>query len=494
MKTNENLNKLISKQNNICHTYRTVKSSSNINHINVNKNKTLEEKYVLNKNIQSSSKKHNDNSSIITHYNNKRCFLKENKNKYSINTALDNMCKFNNLELFTNKDNIHISTISKSSKNNKTISNIVTNTDSSMSMFYKNEENSNIKGIYKKPKNEKFSPSLIITSYNSNTNKKGLINHKKEITQMNPKSKYNVYENIDKMKKNIILCKKTGNKYMYNSSNNIHKHFNYNTMTNFNNNSNINNKYIKRTETNKGYFYKKKQPEKSSNLLNNLNMHSYYDSKAYFNSAKNRPVLLDNMKNDLFTDSNLNLNYQSIVYSKKNNSDKKFMKKNLTSKIYKPKIETKNKLQYDSIFQSAFFIQKNVILIQKNYRAHLSCKKKYILKALRDIINGVNKIFFIFYKSYFKKFIFIINKRYTKNNANPKSFQNMKNQKFLNEYNKDRNYQSKYYLKTQPKTIQKLNINNSKKNNHLTLSPKKNESNTRNNDKKTIYVTKYKAK
>ena len=70
----------------------------------------------------------------------------------------------------------------------------------------------------------------------------------------------------------------------------------------------------------------------------------------------------------------------------------------------------------------------------------------------------------------------------------------MKNQKFLNEYNKDRNYQSKYYLKTQPKTIQKLNINNCKKNNHLTLSPKKNESNTRNNDKKTIYVTKYKAK
>ena len=175
MKTNENLNKLISKQNSICHTYRTVKSSSNINHINVNKNKTLEEKYVLNKNIKNSSKKHNDNSSIITHYNNKRYFLKENKNKYSINTALDNMCKFNNLELFTNKDNIHISTISKSSKNNKTISNIVTNTDSSMSMFYKNEENSNIKGIYKKPKNKKFSPSLIITSYNSNTNKKGLI-------------------------------------------------------------------------------------------------------------------------------------------------------------------------------------------------------------------------------------------------------------------------------------------------------------------------------
>jgi hypothetical protein len=279
-------------------------------------------------------------------------------------------------------------------------------------MFYKNEENSNIKGIYKKPKNEKFSPSLIITSYNTNTNKKGLMNHKKVLTQMNPKSKYNVYENIDKMKKNIILCKKTGNKYMHNSSNNIHKHFNSNTMTNFNNNSNINNKYCKRDETNKGYYYKKKQPEKSSNLLNNLNMHSYYDSKAYFNSAKNRPVVLDNMKNDLFTDTNLNLDYQSIVYSKKNNSDKKFMKKNLKSKIYKQKIETKNKLQYDSIFQSAFFIQKNVILIQKNYRAHLSCRKKYILKALRDIINGVNKIFFIFYKNYFKKFIFIINKRY----------------------------------------------------------------------------------
>ena len=315
MKTNENLNKLISKQNSICHTYRTVKSSSNINHINVNKNKTLEEKYVLNKNIKSSSKKPNDNSSIITHYNNKRYFLKENKNKFSINTALDNMYNINNLELFTNKDNILISTISKSSKNNKTISNIVTNPDSSMSMFYKNEENSNIKGIYKKPKNEKFSPSLIITSYNSNKNKKGLMNNKKVLTQTNPKSKYTVYENIDKMKKNIILCKKTGNKYMYNSSNNIHKHFNYNTMTNFNNNSNINNKYIKRTETNKGYYYQKKQPEKSSNLLNNLNFYSYYDSKPYFYSAKNRPVVEDNMKNDLFTDTNLNLDYQSIVYS-----------------------------------------------------------------------------------------------------------------------------------------------------------------------------------
>ena len=224
MKINENLNKIISKQNNICHTYRTVKSSSNINHINVNKNKTLEEKYVLNKNIKSSSKKHNDNPSIITHYNNKRCFLKENKNKYSINTAFDNICNINSLELFTKKDNICISTIAKTSKNNKTISNIVTNTDSSMSIFYKNEENSNIKGIYKKPKNEKFSPSLIITSYNSSKNKKGLMNHKKVLTQINPKSKYNVNENIDKMKKNIILCKKTGSKYMHYSSNNIHRH------------------------------------------------------------------------------------------------------------------------------------------------------------------------------------------------------------------------------------------------------------------------------
>ena len=403
MKTNENLNKLISKQNSICHTYRTVKSSSNINHINVNKNKTLEEKYVLNKKIKSSSKKHNDNPSIITHYNNKRCFLQENKNKYSINTALDNICNINNLELFTNKDNIGISTISKSSKNNKTISNIVTNTDSSISMLYKNEENSNIKGIYKKPKNEKFSPSLIITSYNSSKNKRGLMNHKKVLTQINPKSKYNVYENIDKMKKNIILCKKTGSKYMHYSSNNNHRHnTNTNTITNINTNSNINNNYRKKAEINKGYYYKKKKPEKNSNLSNNLNLYSYNDNKAYFNSAKNRQVVIDNMKDDLFTDTNLNLDYPSIIYSKKKNSDKKFMKKNLTNKIFKQKNEINNKLQYDNIFQSAFYIQKNVILIQKNYRAHLSCKKKYILKALRDIIIGVNKIFYIFYKNYFK--------------------------------------------------------------------------------------------
>ena len=494
MKTNENLNKIISKQNSICHTYRTVKSSSNINHINVNKNKTLEEKYVLNNNIKSSSKNHNENPSIITHFNNKRCFLKENKNKYSINTAIDNISNINNLELFTNKDNICISTISKSSKNNKTISNIVTNTDSSMSIFYKNEENSNIKGIYKKPKNEKFSPSLIITRYNSNTNKKGLMNHKKVIAQTNPKPKYTVYENIDKMKKNIILCKKTGSKYMHNSSNNIHKHNYANTITNINTNVNIKNKYIKRTETNKDYYYKKKQPEKSSNLSNNLNLYSYNDNKAYFYSAKNRPVVIDNMKNDLFTDTNLNLNYQSIVYSKKNNSDKKFMKKNLTSKIFKQKNEINSKLQYDNIFQSAFYIQKNVILIQKNYRAHLSCKKKYILKALRDIINGVNKIFFIFYKNYFKKFIFNINKRYTKKDINTKNIQNMKNQKFLNEYNKDRNYQFKYYLKTQPKTIQKLNINNSKKNNYLTLSPRINDNKSKFNDRKIIYSTNFKVK
>ena len=502
MKANENVNKLISKQNNIYHTYRTVKSSSNINHINVNKNRTLEAKYVINKNTKSSSKKPNDNaSSVITHYNNKGCFMKGNKNKYSINTALDNICNINNLELFTNKDNICISTISKSSKNNKTISNIVTNTDSSMSIFFKNEENSNIKGIYKKPKNEKYSPSLIITSYNSNMNKKGLLNQKKVITQTNPKSKYNVYENIDKMKKNIILCKKTGSKHMHYSSNNIHKHNNSNnhsnTITNINTNININNKYIKKAETNKGFYYKKKQPEKSSNLCNNLNLYSYNDTKAYFNSAKNRPVVIDNMKNDIFANTNYNLNlnldYQNIIYSKKNNSDKKFMKKNLTSKIFKSKYETNNKLQYDNIFESAFYIQKNVILIQKNYRAHLSCKKKYILKALRDIIIGVNKIFFIFYKNYFKKFIFIINKRYPKKDTNPKNIQNMKNQKFLNEYNKDRN-QIKYYLKTQPKTIQKLNINNSKKKKHLTLSPKINEPKSRFNDRKTIYVTNFKGK
>jgi hypothetical protein len=500
MKTNENLNRIFSKQNSICHTYRTVKSSSNINHINVKKNKILEEKYVLNKNIKSSSKNHNNNSSIITHYNSKRCFLKGNKNRYSINTALDNMCNINNLELYTNKDNIGISTISKSSKNNKTISNIVTNTDSSMSMFYKNEENSNIKGIYKKPKNEKFSPSIIITSYNSNINKKGLINRKKAIAQTNPKSKYNVYENIDKMKNNIILSKKTGSKHKHYSSNNIHKHNNTNTNTisniNTNYNININNKYNKKAETNKGYYYKKKQPEKSINVCNNLNLYSYNDTKSYFYSAKNRPVVIDNMKTDIFPDTNLNLDYQRTIYSKKKNSDKKYMKKYLTGKIFKQKNELNNKLLYDNIFQSAFYIQKQVILIQKNYRAHLSCKKKYILKALRDIINGVNKIFYIFYKNYFKKFIFIINKRFIKNNtnANLKIFQNMKNLKFLNEYNKDRNLKFKYYLKTQPKTIQKLNINKSRKNNHLTLSPKKNETKSRFNDRKTIYVTNFKAK
>ena len=70
----------------------------------------------------------------------------------------------------------------------------------------------------------------------------------------------------------------------------------------------------------------------------------------------------------------------------------------------------------------------------------------------------------------------------------------MKNLKFLNEYNKDRNLKFKYYLKTQPKTIQKLNINKSRKNNHLTLSPKKNETKSRFNDRKTIYVTNFKAK
>lgn len=488
MRTKDKLNKAISKQNNICHTYRTVKSSSNINHINVNKNKTLEEKYVLNKNTKSNSKKHTDNPSLITHYNNKHYFMKENKNKYSINTALDNISNINNLDLYTNKENICISSISKSSKNNKTISNIVTNTDSSMSLFYKNEDINNMKGIYKKPKNEKFSPSLIITSYNSNTNKKGLkMNRNKAVAQTNPKCKYNVYENIDKMKKNIIMCKKTGSKYMYNSSINIHKHNNTNTITNINTNININNKYSKKTETNKGYYYKKKQPEKNSNLFDSLNLYSYNDNKAYFNSAKNRPIAIE-------TDTNLNLDYQSIVYSKKNYTDKKFMKKNLTSKIFKNKNEAKNKLQYDNIFESAFYIQKNVILIQKNYRAHLSCKKKYILKALRDIIIGVNKIYYIFYKNYFKKFIFIINKLYIKKEAHPKYIQNMKNQKFLNEYNKNRNSQSKYYLKTQPKTIQKLNINNNKRSNHLTLSPKINESKSRFNDRKTFYATNLKAK
>ena len=45
---------------------------------------------------------------------------------------------------------------------------------------------------------------------------------------------------------------------------------------------------------------------------------------------------------------------------------------------------------------------------------HLACVKKHILNAIKKIIKGTNKLYYIFYKKYSKKFIYILNNAYIK--------------------------------------------------------------------------------
>ena len=464
MIVNTNKNSIISqgrlhnKQNPLLSTCKIFKQNSNNKKININNNKSLKDKILVNN--KNKNKKNNMAYPLSKLYTSKKVqnFQDNNINKKSNKLLVEEKVNNpNDSNIIKDKDMQYFSVRAKSTKNNfdhKTLSNVITNTYSTSSLVsvIKNEENNkennnslNKKTIYKKPNNgNKFSSPIIITDYNFNNKK--IFQSKTIKPNSNTFNNNYLYANIDKIKNIKGTFQTSEEKFNYNSTININKHKYFNTT--------------------KKYFYTKMLPErKTYSSFNSLSINSNIDND--FCNAKIRDTLNYNINENNFFSVKRDTN--SFIYVRKNNSNKKSLKRNFTvnNHYYENKIpynKLYNKLNKNNLIQNAYYVQKNVILIQKNYRMHLSCVKKYILKALRDIVIGINKIYFIFFKNYFKKFRNIINMDYINKDGKKKSNQNIKNRSTLN--NKNKNLKCKYYLKTQPKTIQKLNINIGNKNHH----------------------------
>lgn len=490
--------KLNYKVNDLIISYRGGKSTTNLKMINVNKNRFFEENksYIsCNKNIKNESylnpnnlkntnnknntlfpfiNQNNSNTnyhSFIENYScNKYKYLRNNFNNNNLNYfSYINKTNDNNDSSNYLKDKSYISNNNSKYNNNSTIGNIYLNTNANNSIYsYYNKKNDknlfNKKHIYKKPKNEKRQLSYSFAITDSNSVKENL-SIKSNINGIETNYKNYLYSNNNRAKKNhnILLGRRytefTGSTTV--TENNINNYFCNNNLSYMN--------------------------ERKSNIdYSNLNLYYPKETSDFtdikrINNIKYRPKL-NNDTNDTisyYTDKNyktthdINNNY-SYIYVRKNSSKKKKINninlnyaKSNTNKI-------KVNLKYNNIIENAYYVQKNVILIQKNYRMHLSCLKKYILKTIKNIIEGSNKLYYLFYKKNYKKFIYILNNAFIKSididMKTAKIIPKNKNRNILNEkckinninkifmFNKNKNCKNLYLPK--PKIKPKLKSNN----------------------------------
>jgi hypothetical protein len=196
--------------------------------------------------------------------------------------------------------------------------------------------------------------------------------------------------------------------------------------------------------------------------------HENFKTYNYKETNSNKPFIYVR-KNSSKNGSNINLSCRKKNAINNSNCLQKELSYN--DKMYKNKIRVNLKLNH--IFENAFYVQKNVILIQKNYRMHLGILKKYILKAIGNIIEGTNKLYYIFYKYYFKKLKYIMNDAFIKsisvNIRSTNNKMNFKNKYISNEINN--NFFSKtknYYMVNRIKRNKNLkNVENKNNNNYL---------------------------
>ena len=491
--------KLNYKSNDLLYEYRGGKSTSNLKLINVNKNKLLEEnksfsindknpknesftpnyKYINNRN------KERNTSSIVDFYNNNYInpLLINNygnniKKIYNNNTS--NLFSYKNrinesyISNYFLKDNSHISNNNSKYNTNNTNGNINLNNNSMLS-FIKQDDSKNLfnkKQIYKKPKNERTlsSYSFIVTDYNSN----------KENLNINFENNYNKYllTNLNQFGKynNIIGLRNTDVPRCITSENSINNDFYYNDKINQScfNGRNTNLDYSKLN------LYSPKE-QRDNYEKNNIN---------YIKRCRQK-IKSDRIKDDdtisFFKDKTsktFNDNNQSYIYVRKNNSKKYLIKKNIANYSMKNinsnyNKENKNKicvnLKSNNIFENAIYIQKNVIIIQKNYRMHLGILKKYILKTIKNIIDGTNKLYYIFYKNISKKFIYILNNAFIKSInidlKNSRIIPKYKSNLIENSKNNENSKPKYYFMMKNFKNNKKIGVNNNK-NVKLMISPR----------------------
>ena len=498
IKRNSSLNfpiKLNYKSNDLIFSYRSGKPI-NKKLINVNKNKY----FIENKSFISCDKNMKD----ISNLSNPK--LRKNKNKKNeINSELTNN-SYNNLTLHSfignytniNDDNKYLNNFNFYSYKNKindiyntnywkdtskipnnnskynisnTIANINTNNNINninKYIFPYNQTNDfdknfiDNKKIYQKPKNERSLSSYSFAMTDCNTSNKENISVRSNInTETNCNICFSLYNNL--------------NQYKYNNMIGPQRYTEVSSNTNFIQNKINNYLYFYDNYKNNSYMN-----ERKTNIdYSKLNLYTPKDlkeNKKYKVNyiRKNRPhIKSDIIKNDIgdtisfLSDKNyLTTNdNNSYIYVRKNSSKKLIINKssnyltnNNNNKNFTNKIRVN--LKSNNIIENAYYVQKNVILIQKNYRMHLACLKKYILKAIKKIIEGTNKLYYLFYKNYSKKFIYILNNAYIKSIDI-----NIKTSKIIPKCNRYKSYEdSKNNYITKPKRYHKNNQSERNKN------------------------------
>ena len=440
------------------------------------------------KNIKNQNKKNDIKISSINSYNNNNYnfqffidnimsnnkYSNYNTNYYSYKTKANNNYN-SNFFWNENSNNSYNNSKCNTSSNNNNNSNINYNPNNNYNYKINNnifsQKRSNIndktifnkKQIYQKPKNERSlsSYSIAITDYNTNTNKS------KE--NISIKSYYNIdVSNFNNKRKNVNNNNRKNN-YLAQRYTDITRCIN-STFINPNN-------YLYNNESKNN---KKMFDERRTNIdYSKLNLHSpkeYQDINYNFNynnnqkdihyTKRNRTKIKSDIINHRIND-NMNLscekryktnfdncNSYSFIYIRKNSSNKSLINNN--NNINKSSLKTnnnyniikinnhnskdKNKIRVNmkqrNILENAYFVQNKVILIQKNYRMHLGRLKKYILITIKKIIEGSNKLYFIFYKNYCRKFLFILNNGYIKSiDINIKTRQIIPKIRKINTYN-----------------------------------------------------------
>ena len=457
----------------------------NYNYNNNNQIKPFLENYICNNDIKKINVKHlYDNSSNFFSYGNKftinnynsNYFLKDNS-KYHINNTINNI----------------------------NTNNIIKNSILSYNKKVYDQNLFNKKQVYQKPKNDSrlsSSSSFAIVDSNLNSNKENI--NLKSNCGINNYGYNFMYANYNKLKKyNSIIPRMNDTSHISSTEDNISNYIICNSS------KNTSNSFFNERKTNKDFsklnLY---SPRDCDDKINNANLNCLKKTKSYINKEK---MFYDGGDNDsiLNNENYKTYNYKEInnnkpfIYVRKNSSKNRSsinsscrkknginnsncFKKELSynDKTKKNKIRVNLKLNH--IFENAFYVQKNVILIQKNYRMHLGILKKYILKAIENIIEGTNKLYYIFYKYYFKKLKYIMNdaciKSISVNMKSTNNNMNFKNKYISNEINNNLFSKTKnYYMVNRYKRNKNVKIIDNKNNNKYLLNSKselfKNEQN-----------------
>ena len=275
-------------------------------------------------------------------------------------------------------------------------------------------DNRNYKDIYSK--NDEFHNSIIVNTFVYKKAKPKKITLKNDFSPASSKININSNNNssrccINKVilrNKKISLNKKKN--YLQNISqkniaynNNlvcspIHK---YNSNYNY---GSVDSNYYQNTDKRFNKF--------RNDINNNINSPMYQKNNSTNNILNG---IIINNNNNKYNNNNFNYYYGNCQKNPPNNYFKNVIKKylistidnsfNNNSPINKKSISNCFNRSSDNIFQSIIYVQKQVLLIQKNYRMHLGKIKYNIIKTFSKYINGLKIIKKLIKRKYLNRLI-----------------------------------------------------------------------------------------